>query len=310
MADQSAESILYFALTEDDDADDDSGQQGRSGGTDRMRIIEIRCYPRPGPLAADGHVRWVLKRTVVPVPSSDVRWILERVAVPVPSTDVSHVLGDAVDNYVAAKISDPAFAFSDTWWIVSDPGALGASAQAVDGAQKGLHQLLLGNSAQAVWQGFGGSGQVPGMIGGIAAELPLPIDRPLVFIKTLLEVAGMIFGAAAGIPVLTTACCKLFLHDKITRTLARAIPAVIHDVLNPAVSQPSLRATQLSPSGQGRSGQGRSGHGVVGGEQSIPRANPRTQPKDPDLIDRIRARDLGLEQQGRPHHSGGTSVSK
>jgi hypothetical protein len=105
MADLSAEPIRYFALPRMSGPDDDPGQQGRSAGDVRMRILEIRCYPASGLLAADGHARSVLERTVVPVPSSD----------------VGQVIGDAVNNYVTNKISDPAFAFSDRWWVVSDP---------------------------------------------------------------------------------------------------------------------------------------------------------------------------------------------
>jgi hypothetical protein len=224
MTDASAKPIRYFALSEDDDADDDSGQQGRSGGAGRMYFVEIRCYPKPGRRRWPARpARWVLKRTVVPVPSS---------------SDASRVLGDAVDNYVATKISDRAFAFSDTWWIVSDPGRFGVGAAAVQRAQQGLHQLLLGDPAQAVCQALGGP--VPGMVGGIAGQLPLPVDRPLEFIQQLVEVGGMAFGVFAGIPVLTTACCKAFLHDQLTRTVARGTRAVMRDLLTPAPEPPDV----------------------------------------------------------------------
>ncbi len=182
MTDAGAQWVRYLALSEDEDSD----QQRRSSGACRMRFVEFRCYPKPEPVATDGHARWVLERTVVPVPSTN---------------NAGQLLGDAVDNYVATKISDRADEATDTWWIVSDPGGLAADAAVVQHTQQGLHRLLFGDPAQAVCQALGGP--VPGMVGDIAGELPLPIDRPLEFIQQALQVAGMAVGVLAGMPVLT-----------------------------------------------------------------------------------------------------------
>jgi hypothetical protein len=304
MADTSAEPIRYFMLSEDDDADDGSGQEGRSGGAGRMCLVEIRCYPKLG-LAADGHARWVLERTVVPVPSS---------------SDVSRALGDAVDNYVATKISDPAFAFSDTWWIVSDPGGLGAGAEAVNRAQKGLHQLLLGDPAQAVCQALGGP--MPGMVGGIAAELPLPIDRPLGFIQELLEVGGMAVGIFAGMPLLTTASCKSFLHDQLTHSVARGIGAATQELLAPAPGPPDagslppadgsggLFQRRTHPAGETSAGAQRpwrrSGRErrVVGGN------DPQSQTSPDDVTKRAIERNRPARGQGPGTNRGGAATSR
>jgi hypothetical protein len=213
MTDASAKPIRYLALSEDDDADDDSGQQGSSGGGGGLHYVEIGCLES----RAGGHTQWVLERTVVTVPRT---------------SDAGHALGDAVDNYVAAKISDRAFAFSDTWWIVSDPGRLGVDDEVVQRTQEGLHKLLLGDPAKAVCQAL--RVPAPGTVAGIAGQLALPIDRPLGLIEQLLQVAGMAVGVCAGMPVLTTACCKAFLHDQFTRGVARGTRAVIENALAPA----------------------------------------------------------------------------
>lgn len=217
MTDASARPIRYLAVSEDD-ADDDSGQQGSSGGGAGLHYVEIGCYLE---FRAGGQTRWVLERTVVTVPRS---------------SDAGHALGDAVDNYVATMISDRPFAFSDRWWIVCDPGGLGAYDAAVQHAQDGLHKLLLGDPAQKVCQALGFP--APGMVGGIAGQLALPIDGPLGFIEQLLQVAGMAVGVCAGMPVLTTACCKAFLHDQLTRGVARGTHALIKGMLTSAPEPP------------------------------------------------------------------------
>jgi hypothetical protein len=246
MADQSAESIRYFTLPEYDNTDDDSGQQGQSDGTGLIRVVEIRCYPdldrtfHPGsqqpdrsehesarPLTADYHARWVLERTVIPVPSSD----------------VSYLIGvEAVDEYLAEKIIDPAFEVISDMWIVHDPGGFDAVAQADYGMQRGLHRLLLGDRTRAVCGELGVPGPGADVAGGIAAEIRLPIDGPLNFIKLLLQVAGMAVGMLVGLPVLTTACCKSFLHDQLTRMMARGIGAAIRDLAAVDDSRPGPTA--------------------------------------------------------------------
>jgi len=209
--------VTYFTLPEDDDADDDSGQhghahddsgrQGHAAGAATVRFVQIRWSPAPG-----RDRTWVLERTVV-------RGI--------HGSDVSDLTEDTVADYMAQKISDPVFAYTDRWWIVSDPGGVGAAAGAVESARQGMHKLLLGNPAQAVCEKLGVP--FPDIAGGVAAQIPLPIDAPFGFIKQLLQVAGMAVGMLAGFPVLTTACCKSFLHDQITRRVARGIRQVVLD---------------------------------------------------------------------------------
>jgi hypothetical protein len=278
MADASAEPFRYFILYENDDADDesgDSGQQGRSGAAGRMCLVEIRCHPARGQ-AADRRARWVLERTVVRIPSSD----------------VSHVLGDAVDNYVAKKITDPAFTFSDTWWIVSDPGGLGAAAEAVNHAQDGLHQLLLDDPAQTICQALGSP--MPRMVGDLAAELPLPIvDRPLGFIREVFEVGGMAVGLLAGMPLLATASCKAFLHDQVTSGAARTIGAATRALLTPPAGPPKAsktRTTHPAPTTRAKTWQQRRG---VGGD------HPRSPTSPDDVTQRAINRNPPARRQGR-----------
>jgi hypothetical protein len=230
--------VTYFTEPKDDDGDDDSGQQGQarddfgrgrrsrgtrtrsspshSAGAGTVRIVEIRCYPVPGRART-----CLLQRTVI---------------CGVNRGDVSGLAGGTVANYVAQKISDPAFARTERWWIVSDPGRAGAAAGAVESAQERMRQVLLGNPVQAVATKLGVP--FPGVAGGIAAQIPLPVDAPFGFIKELLQFGGMAFGMLAGFPLLTTACCKSFLHDQITSAIARGIRHGIEDLAAPDVSTP------------------------------------------------------------------------
>ena len=219
MTDASAKPIRYLAVSEDDNPDDDSGQQGSSGGGGGLHYVEIGCYLE---FRAGGQTRWILERTVVPIPRT---------------SDASRALGDAVDNYVATVISDRVFTLSDRWWIVCDPGGLGADDAVVQHAQEGLHKLLLGDRVEEVWRALGVP--APGVAGGIAGQLALPIDGPLGFIEQLLQVAGMAVGVCVGMPVLTTACCKAFLHDQVTRGVTRGTHALIKGMLTSAPEPPA-----------------------------------------------------------------------
>jgi hypothetical protein len=213
--------VIYFTLPEDDDADDDSGEQGHADfgqgghavGPARVRIVQIRCCP-----AAGRDRTWELQRTVV-----------RRIR----GSDVGGLTRDTAASYVAQKISDPAFASTDSWWVVSDPRGFDWAGQAVGTAQEGLHRLLLGDPIEAVWGAFGG-GPAPGAVADIASAIPLPVDEPLGFIKQIVDVAGMAVGVLTGFPVLTTACCKSFLHDQLTRGIARGIHYVVQGPDTPA----------------------------------------------------------------------------
>jgi hypothetical protein len=231
--------VIYFTLPEDDDAEDDSGEQGHAdfgqgghaAGPARVRIVQIRCYP------ALGHDRtWELRRTVV-------RGIR--------GSSVTGLTRDTAADYVAQKISDAAFASTDTWWIVSDPRGFDWTAQKVGRAQLGLHRLLIGDRVEAVWGAFSG-GPAPGAVADIASAIPLPVDEPLGFIKQLVDVAGMAVGVLAGFPVLTTACCKSFLHDQLTRGVAWGVRQVIQGPANPDREGRPGRPAPLQPATPGR----------------------------------------------------------
>ena len=106
---------------------------------------------------------------------------------------------------------------------------------------EGLHRLLLGDpTAKVVTSGL--PRPYAAVAAGIAAQIPLPIDGPFMLIKMSLQVAGMAVGLLAGFPVLTTACCKSFLHDQLTGGAARGIEAVVRDLASPA--SPRERAVQ------------------------------------------------------------------
>jgi len=230
--------VTYFMEPEDDDGDEDSGQQGQAHddfgrgrrsrgartrssqghpvGAATVRIVQIRCYPAPG-----RDRTCVLQRTVV---------------CGINRGDVSGLTGDAVANYMAQKISDSAVARTDRWWIVSDPWRAGAAAGAFESAQERMRQVLLGDPVQAVATKVGVP--FPDIAGGIAAQIPLPVDAPFGFIKELLQFGGMAFGILAGFPLLTTACCKSILHDQLTSAIARGIRHGIEDLAAPYVSTP------------------------------------------------------------------------
>lgn len=121
--------VTYF-MEPEDDADDDSGEQGHAGSPTRARIVEIRCYPAPG-----RDRTWELRRTVV----HGIR-----------RSDVSDLTRETAANYLADKISNRALASTDSWWIVSDPLRFYQTGRDLGSARDGLHQLLLGAPTRAV----------------------------------------------------------------------------------------------------------------------------------------------------------------
>jgi hypothetical protein len=215
------ETITYWVVLADDSTDSDSGDDDESAQTCVVNHVEIRCYrargtgpPRSaggattGPPGANQHPPWVIERHVSPV----------RISARLRGT-----VAGAVKDDLANTISTRVFGAISDQWVVQDPGRLGASADQTAQAGDGLHQILLGAPAEKVSSALGVTGPVPSIVGGVAGQLPLPIDGPFGFIKALAQVAGMAIGVATGVPLLATASCKSFVHDQVTQGIARAL---------------------------------------------------------------------------------------
>jgi hypothetical protein len=189
----------YFAIVEDDHRQG-TRRQRQQARTSPLRFVQIQCHVERG---------------------HDSAWILERDLAPIPWSKIPEVLSEAPANYAAERIIDAAFNASDSSCIVRDPGGFGALAEADSREVEALHRLLLGDPTQAVLSAL--RSPQTNAASGITAQIPLPIDSPLDFIKVGLQVAGMAVGTIAGCPILTTACCKSFLHDQLVRGAAHGI---------------------------------------------------------------------------------------
>jgi hypothetical protein len=216
---QPALTFAYCAPTDDGDA----GHAWRRAGAASIsiRVIRVRSQPEPGarqePAARSAEPSEAIT-AVTPAAGRDSR--IER-SVAIITARTPSELTTAVADYLAGKTIDGMFPVLTDTWVARDPGGFGADALALDRAEDGIHQFLLGIPAASVCKALGAPVAVGGVAENMTAELPLPVDGPLQFITTLVEIAGLAAGVVAGIPVLTTAICKALVHDQFTRFVAQ-----------------------------------------------------------------------------------------
>jgi hypothetical protein len=218
----------YCAPTDDGNAD----QAWRRGATGSIsiRVIRIRMDAEPRALQQQAaRSSETEEENAAAAPSADRDTRIER-SVAVITARTPGELTTAVADYLAGTTIDGMFPVLTDTWVARDPGGFGAGALALDRAEDGIHQFLLGVPAASVGKALGAPVAVAAVADGVTGKLPLPVDGPMEFITTLVEIAGMAAGLVAGVPVLTTASCKALVHDQFTRFAAQkaalaAVPA-------------------------------------------------------------------------------------
>jgi hypothetical protein len=111
-------------------------------------------------------------------------------------------------------------------WRTEDPGGFATGADWVEKFQASLHQYLVGAPIKELASAAG----IPdaSALGFVAEQIPIGIiDKDLDRAKLLIEISGIVVGAATGVPVLACASSKALAHDLFRRTVAAGIKEFI-----------------------------------------------------------------------------------
>jgi hypothetical protein len=213
----------------------------RNGPSERSRPAKAAIDGTWAPLAQSGTdpdyygLHLIVERTTVTIPRDQYEAIEHERQEIASMADRAHDQAiDALSESISAKITERGWNEVSECWVTRDPAYFGSAVQGIDAAYARLRQVLLDEPAQAVgdWMRF--PGPVSSVIGDIAENIPLPIDRPLGSFRTFLEVAGMAVGLAVGVPLLATACLKSYVHDQLKRAVTDGVRTIVDEVLHPA----------------------------------------------------------------------------
>ena len=105
---------------------------------------------------------------------------------------------DALNEYVAEKISDPVLCVLGTNPITVDNNCLGAAAQQIDDFVTGVHDIVFADPSREVTKLFDVDSSVSDVTSEVLAKYPLPIDHPLEVTKRTIRVTEVAVGAATG----------------------------------------------------------------------------------------------------------------
>jgi hypothetical protein len=261
----------------DDSTDSDSAEQDDDGSAQTcvMDHVEIRCYwvahERSAPSAkratatpadTDHHGWWVAERSVR--------------SAPISASQRSKLAGAGAD-VLANTISNKVFPVVSDGWVVQDPGRAGAFSDLTDSAQDAMHQFVLGAPATEVCRALDAPRAALPVVDGVARELPLGIDDLFHTIKTVAQIAGMAIGVATGVPLVSTAAFKAFVHDQVTRVLTREFDEAL---IAPSGRERPMRAGPAKPK-QHPAPVGR----IQAPKQDRARARPRRRPQRPSQGD-------------------------
>ena len=255
----------------------------------RLRLYEfIAQFPQPDTAALSGQSRPVMQL------------IVERGSFNLPTrSKIAEVIRDnaaeTMAQYIANQLDTMVSRQLLNWWRTEDPGGFAADADWVEKFQGSLHQYLVGTPVRRFASAVG----IPdaSALGFVAGQIPIGIiDQGLDRAKLLIEISGIVVGAATGVPVLACASSKALAHDLFRHTVAAGIEQFIS---SQRVSRLPLRPPRLDvtrPLWLGESGVGGQPGphpapvpedlwadlippewGEPGGGQGLPPANPGSQ---------------------------------
>lgn len=133
-------------------------------------------------------------------------------------------LVDRLANVDAARLDARVWTTATQHWRVVDPGHLDRAAGDLQGLDRLLHHLLVGDPTSAAAQALGFNDAAALLAGELAAAAAaLPGDRPLSRAAYVIRVTGVVVGVASGHPVLMIACVKPLLRQTVTNVIATGI---------------------------------------------------------------------------------------
>ena len=185
----------------------------------RLRIYEFPAqFPQHDTAALSGRSRPVMQLVVErdsftpPTRSKIAEAIRDKGA-----ETMAQYIANQLDSMVSHELSS---------WRTEDPGGFAADADWVATFQGSLHQYLVGTPIKELASVAG----IPDAfaLGFLAEQIPIGfIDRYLDRAKLLIEISGIVVGAATGVPVLACASSKALAHDLFHRAVVIGIKEFI-----------------------------------------------------------------------------------
>jgi hypothetical protein len=188
----------------------DEGQRGSGAIDGSVTVVRVRCYLYARPSGPRGRLLIEQKAAAVP---RDQRGNLDAIlgiyGEARQKQDVRDRLVDAIAEYVTNRVDSYAFEpVRRQWEIPSD---------ALDRSQQWLQSLV-----EKPFQSVLGPG--PAAVGSIATDLATgQVMRRVQVASQILDVAGIVFGAAMGMPPLVVASAKHLAYIEFHRAVAREV---------------------------------------------------------------------------------------
>jgi len=217
-------------------------------------------------------VRLVIQREVPPERSLDAQKLSEKIG-DKSSEAIADYIAHRLDSIMSESL-DRAISLSG----VQDPGSFGALAEGVNGFQESFHNILVGAPAEAAASSL----DIPDgtAICFVAEHIPIgSVDRSLGSARLFIEITGIFVGMAVGLPMMTSASVKAFVHDVFRRTMA----AGIRHCINNSLCLPPEKPSRVNPASSSLS------------EDSYPKVTMTTYPDRRVIIfaGRVKPNDAG-----------------
>lgn len=145
--------------------------------------------------------------------------------------------GAGMGEFIAKQLDAPTNQLCQLW-STKDVGDFAKAANTVAGFQDSLHDLLIGDPAEKIASLAGAPD--PAGLGFVAEQIPIDsIDGLLGSARVCIEILGIAFGVAAGVPVLACACSKALAHDVFHRAVVTGIKSFVSHQLEHSPSPAS-----------------------------------------------------------------------
>lgn len=138
---------------------------------------------------------------------------------------------EAAANASSKELIDgtPAWDIATAPWQTQEATSLADVAEMVGHLKSSIHETFVGAPTRTLLTSWGLQPLPSELVGATAAAYALPGDGAVRQVKLLVQVTGLIAGAAAGNPLLVSACLKSWVHDQVRDAVARKFVELLHD---------------------------------------------------------------------------------
>jgi hypothetical protein len=132
-------------------------------------------------------------------------------------------LCDALNEYIAQKVTGACWEKLDSNRIDVDQNDIDSAAQAIDNLRADAHHVIVGEPSEAVMKAAGIPSSVSEVASEVLAEIPLPIDRPLMVAERSICVSEIIVGMTPGLHHLAMDGIRRLTHEFAVSALEKGL---------------------------------------------------------------------------------------